>query len=591
MCDGRCVDPKNNVRHCGDCNLACGEEEVCLDGVCGQSCGPGQDVCDGACVDRQNDASHCGACGNQCEEGALCSRGKCAESCDAGLTVCGSSCVDDRSDRRNCGGCGFLCDVGLDCVDGFCSCPVGQIECKGACLDASADPENCGACGERCPSDGLPHASSAQCRESTCKLQCDFGRGNCNGRAADGCETDVFNDKANCGACGTDCEAGPHVSGARCTGSGGCLITVCDHGWSDVNGNHEDGCEVNTLSHPEHCGVGGTQSSQVDCTRIPNAHDGRCNDGKCAYTCNDNWGDCDGIASNGCEADLRVDMKHCGTCNNACDPGGSCVDNACLPDTEVPNWPLPPESPTDYTVPKAPNDVSTTDNVTGLVWERTPLASKHTWQDAVKHCGSMRLEDKRWRLPTAAELLTIVDSSRTNPTINTSDLKGTVNEQYWTATSTPAGTTAWYVHFGTGVTGVIAKTTAYPVRCVRAGKNERGVRYSLSTDGESVTDNKTGLVWEREPIGTTYPWATAPSRCTNLGGGWRLPTRKELESLVERRKASPMIDAEAFPKVTGAAVWTSTESGTSAWRVTFSTGVSATISKTTASNVICVRKP
>jgi hypothetical protein len=42
-----------------------------------------------------------------------------------------------------------------------------------------------------------------------------------------------------------------------------------------------------------------------------------------SYTCR--FRDCDGIASNGCEADLKTDAANCGTCNTAATPFANAV--------------------------------------------------------------------------------------------------------------------------------------------------------------------------------------------------------------------------------------------------------------------------
>src|SRR3990172_9525290 len=85
-------------------------------------------------------------------------------------------------------------------------------------------------------------------------------------------------------------------------------------------------------------------------------------------------------------------------------------------------------------------------------------------------------------------------------------------------------------------------------------------RYTPATD--TVKDNMTGLSWQRALSPQSFKWDEAMSYCQalNLGGtlGWRLPTKKELETLVDRRAASPAIDSSAFPDTPSAFFWTST---------------------------------
>ncbi|MEI9942440.1 MAG: DUF1566 domain-containing protein [Pseudomonadota bacterium] len=66
-----------------------------------------------------------------------------------------------------------------------------------------------------------------------------------------------------------------------------------------------------------------------------------------------------------------------------------------------------------------------------------------------------------------------------------------------------------------------------------------------------VTDNKTGLIWQRNDDGTGRSYAAAVSYCDGLSLGgytdWRLATIKELLTLVDESKASDAIDLNVFP--------------------------------------------
>ena len=119
--------------------------------------------------------------------------------------------------------------------------------------------------------------------------------------------------------------------------------------------------------------------------------------------------------------------------------------------------------------------------------------------------------------------------------------------------------------------------------------------YTISTD--TVQDNKTGLTWQRSVPSSTYTWADATSYCQalNLGGfssGWRLPAKKELETLVDERVQNQAIDATAFPNAPAGPSWTSTPfAGASghAWSVDFGYGNSYYDDTTSTSRVRCVR--
>ena len=89
---------------------------------------------------------------------------------------------------------------------------------------------------------------------------------------------------------------------------------------------HVPGPFFNRCADPEKEGL--------DCTNGMTAHvqSGVCHAGQCVITCQpgdatSTWGDCDGIAENGCETDLAVDSASCGTCGSFC--AGDCVQKVC----------------------------------------------------------------------------------------------------------------------------------------------------------------------------------------------------------------------------------------------------------------------
>lgn len=125
-------------------------------------------------------------------------------------------------------------------------------------------------------------------------------------------------------------------------------------------------------------------------------------------------------------------------------------------------------------------------------------------------------------------------------------------------------------------------------------------RYSVSAD--TVYDNVTKLTWQRVP-GAPMTWKNALACCQSLslsGGGWRLPTVPELQTLVEMDKLSPAIDTTAFPS-TADWFWTSTPyafgppspsdgSGSGdAWSVSFNDGGSFHFVVSKPFYVRCVR--
>jgi uncharacterized protein DUF1566 len=133
-------------------------------------------------------------------------------------------------------------------------------------------------------------------------------------------------------------------------------------------------------------------------------------------------------------------------------------------------------------------------------------------------------------------------------------------------------------------------------------------RYTVDAAAGIVTDNATGLVWQRCVLGVSgancdagaarfASQADAASGCSslNLGGwptGWRLPTVKELQSIVDMRAVAPAIDSTAFPGGSTYYFWTSTPyagDATRAWTVHFSGGFTPTYATTSTLEARCVR--
>lgn len=103
-------------------------------------------------------------------------------------------------------------------------------------------------------------------------------------------------------------------------------------------------------------------------------------------------------------------------------------------------------------------------------------------------------------------------------------------------------------------------------------------RYSIASG--TVYDTKTKLTWQQSAPAMAVGQAAAASYCSALSldgpTGWRLPTMKELLTIVDVSVPSPgpAIDLTAFPGATNAYFWSSTpEVATSGfyWYVQFDT--------------------
>jgi Protein of unknown function (DUF1566) len=111
----------------------------------------------------------------------------------------------------------------------------------------------------------------------------------------------------------------------------------------------------------------------------------------------------------------------------------------------------------------------------------------------------------------------------------------------------------------------------------------------------SVEDAVTGLTWQQKLTDKRYNWAEATAACVSLelrGKGWRLPTIKELHTLVDETRVSPSIDPVAFPDTQADYFWTASQlakfSG-DAWAVSFDQGFDNWFDVGTKQRVRCVR--
>lgn len=98
-------------------------------------------------------------------------------------------------------------------------------------------------------------------------------------------------------------------------------------------------------------------------------------------------------------------------------------------------------------------------------------------------------------------------------------------------------------------------------------------------DWVAVKDLTTGLIWSRHTIGTErHEWSDAKQIAADVRlcgwSDWRLPTRKELLSIVDDTRVSPAINKDFF-ECKSDWYWTSTEAARSsgyAWIVLFGYG-------------------
>ncbi|MBI5546536.1 MAG: hypothetical protein HY901_21860 [Deltaproteobacteria bacterium] len=306
------------------------QDQICVPGCTAQhGCPDSKVCCSGACLDTDADPDHCGTCAPcpATPNGSVrCEQGTCKlASCDTGFEDCNQvledGCEEDlRSTTDHCGTCDTSCSIAQGaarCVASACavaSCDTGFDDCdheasNGCEIALSSDLGNCGECHHLCQP--LPGAE-VTCRLGECTFAgCAQGRSDCNHDLANGCEVDHLTDPDHCGSCGVVCPAIAH--GTRACVDGICAVGTCDLGHGDCDGDLWNGCETDTEVDVANCGL-------CDRPCVPAAHEiAVCSAGACqAGQCAPGFADCDEDLENGCEVALASDAENCGACDNAC---------------------------------------------------------------------------------------------------------------------------------------------------------------------------------------------------------------------------------------------------------------------------------
>jgi hypothetical protein len=121
-----------------------------------------------------------------------------------------------------------------------------------------------------------------------------------------------------------------------------------------------------------------------------------------------------------------------------------------------------------------------------------------------------------------------------------------------------------------------------------------------TTSGGTVRDGKTHLTWQKTAPADAPTWALARSYCSGVGAslggtGWRVPTLKELLTIVDDSGVSPSIDSATFDAASAdssSSFWSASPvSGPAgyAWIVDFAGGVSFSRAVSETASVRCVR--
>lgn len=254
-----------------------------------------------------------------------------------------------------------------------------------------------------------------------------------------------------------------------------------------------------------------------------------------------------------------------------------------------------------------PNEASTTsngdgtvtDHVTGLVWEETENSGDVDWQGAIDYCAALDLGGyDDWRAPSRVEMTSIVDFSQGGAKVDPAafpDAPGawhrTASVWILTLNGKSSLDVAWTFNLSDGiVSNNFNRSDDGRVRCVRSEASGEAPeapavappeQYTLLSDDEAQ-DNYTGLVWQRHDSAAYLSWDEATEYCAALNLGsheWRLPSIRELATLVDEAQVAPAINREVFPGTIGKSksndwYWASHKATGSdaAWAINFDDG-------------------
>jgi hypothetical protein len=276
----------------------------------------GEDGNPALCRDGETKVADDGCNGCFCEDGTwACTTVDCTELCTPGETrqngMCNTCTCDD--------------DHSWVCTRLACTCDPGEVRPAG---------DNCNQC--TCSDEGI---------WSCTQLPCPPCAPGTSIPAFDGCNTCTCNEGDSNYTCTEDvCSPCPTVTPTGCllpwgyirnsdTGQcchstdlcnvpdgwehGGetieaCRVGPCEPMHVSCDGDLSNGCEVNLLTSPEHCGACGRACNFDNAT-------GTCDMGNCSVVCEAGFADCNGDLSDGCETDTRTSVDNCGACGNVCD--------------------------------------------------------------------------------------------------------------------------------------------------------------------------------------------------------------------------------------------------------------------------------
>lgn len=130
---------------------------------------------------------------------------------------------------------------------------------------------------------------------------------------------------------------------------------------------------------------------------------------------------------------------------------------------------------------------TTTDQLTGLIWQQVPTDSM-TWEQALIAAEALTLGGSGlWRMPNIKELQSVSEHTIYNPSVNKTYFSGISTSQYWSSTSlSNQSTKAWYLDTQYGITSQVLKTNKLRLLAVQSASTVTSVS-TLSNPKENVS--------------------------------------------------------------------------------------------------------
>jgi hypothetical protein len=225
-------------------------------------------------------------------------------------------------------------------------------------------------------------------------------------------------------------------------------------------------------------------------------------------------------------------------------------------------------------------DGTVTDLNTGLMWVQDP-EEKMTYEEAINGAAEFNLAGYTdWRVPSIKELYSLMDFRGTDPdpmARSETDLTPFIDTDYfifeygdtsageriidsqWVTTSIYESTVMDGQQGFFGVNFADGRIKCYPtadrqdffVRYVRG--EPYGLNEFVDKGDGTITDEATGLVWQKTDSGQAMNWEDALSYAENLDlagyDDWRLPNAKELQSIIDYSRCPDTTDSAAIDPI------------------------------------------